>query len=471
MARSQKFISPSERVAEFLRLHFSHDSNPLLVAVSGGPDSVCLLHILHNLSKKTGLSLCAAHLDHALRPDSTNDAQYVFDLCHKLDIPIIIERADVKAFQKKNKLSLEEAAREVRYDFLARAARSAGTNTIALGHTQNDQAETILLHIIRGSGTRGLRGLQPVSQRKVANKRLTLLRPLLHITRSETESYCSRNRLEPHIDPTNMDTSLLRNRVRLQLLPDLKKYNPGIIEALLRNAAVGAADVEFIDKNAAAIYKRIVRRQANGLQISREGILKLHPSLQRAILRKAIENVTGTLKDIEAGHIEDMLDLLVKPTGKRIQLPYGLTLRSDYDVIYLEHRQNNMPTSMGGEYLLPGAGQTGIPGWRVSISIAKKKTVERENPFIANLDASRVTGKITVRGRHPGDRFHPLGLQQSKKVGQFMIDSHIPQTMRANVPVVCIDGKVAWVVGHRIDDNFKVTAGTKKVLRICFERS
>ncbi|HXY73876.1 MAG TPA: tRNA lysidine(34) synthetase TilS [Dehalococcoidales bacterium] len=470
MARTQKIIPPVERVENFLQANGITDGKPLLVAVSGGPDSVCLLHILHTLSKKIGLKLYAAHLDHGLRSNSAEDAQYVLDFCHKLGIPVTIEQANVKKYQKQNKLSLEEAAREVRYDFLSRTAHIIGTNRVAIGHTQNDHIETILLHIIRGSGTRGLRGLQPVTERKIGNKRLTILRPLFDVTRAETNSYCSKHRLQPRVDSTNMDTALLRNRVRLKLLPELvMKYNSGIYEALLRTAVIAGDDLDFIDKAAGMAYKKYVAKDDGILQINRGGILKLHPALQRALLRKAVENSIGTLKDIEAVHLEDMVELLTKPAGKRIHLPYNLVFETGYDTLLLKTRSTKPPKPAVEVSKIALPGRTVISDWQIETKILTNTRIQKNNPFVANLDANKIDGELSVRSRSPGDRFQPLGLAEQKKVGQFMIDARIPQSERDNVPVVCASDKITWVVGYRIDESFKITESTKKVLRISFK--
>ncbi|MBN1367485.1 MAG: tRNA lysidine(34) synthetase TilS, partial [Dehalococcoidales bacterium] len=319
-------IELKQRALDFIRSNnFFEDNKPLLVAVSGGPDSVCLLHILSQLKNDLKLDLHAIHLDHQLRgEESAADAQYVKELARRLKIPAFIESRSVLAYKTKYRLSLEEAAREVRYTFFAETAEKLGTDRVVVGHTQDDHVETILMHIIRGSGTRGLRGLQPVSRWQLGGNAITIVRPLLTITRTETQTYCRTNHLEPCTDATNESLAPLRNKVRLQLVPLLKEYNPGIDRALLRTAKIAEDEIDFIAKLGDIAWAQNIKIKNNTAIINKEGLTGAHPTVQRYLLRKAIEQLVGNLRDIEAHHIEDILAALDKPAGKIIQLPYNL---------------------------------------------------------------------------------------------------------------------------------------------------
>ncbi|MFC2025429.1 tRNA lysidine(34) synthetase TilS, partial [Chloroflexota bacterium] len=234
MVKRQGNLEPSEQtVLRFVREHHLIPSrHQLLVAVSGGPDSVCLLHILVKLKKELKIRLHVAHLNHQIRGDESEaDAQYVSHLAHQLGIPATIQRGDVRAYQIQQRISsLEEAAREVRYTFLSQVAKSTGASRVAVGHTTDDHIETILMHLIRGTGTKGLRGLQPSSLWRASESSLTIIRPLLRISRKETADYCHHYQLMPRIDASNLSLSPLRNRIRLQLLPLLQSYNPRVVE-------------------------------------------------------------------------------------------------------------------------------------------------------------------------------------------------------------------------------------------------
>lgn len=474
MARLQKKPTIEQRVEDFLREHhLTNPRKPLLVAVSGGPDSVCLLHVLNVVKRETRIKLHVVHLDHQLRgKESVADAQYVLDLCHKLKIPVIIEQRNVRGYQKEHKLSLEEAAREVRYGFFAEVAESIGAEQVVVGHTLDDQVETILLNLLRGTGTRGLRGLQPVRHWQTSGKRLTIIRPLLEVSRKETAAYCRRHHLQPRTDATNRSLTPTRNRVRLKLLPLLKSYNPDIIEALLRTARIAGDDIAFLEQTADRYYRKIATKQDTAVVFEKTALLKLPLAIQRLLLRRAIEDILGTLKDIEARHIEEMLELLNKPAGKRISLPYSLFFAVEYDRFLLGRELDKFSPFplLDSEYplIIPGARK--IPGWRIHTDVIEKAHLVDVDAFIACLDYDRVRGKLTVRPRRPGDRFQPLGMDEEKKVGKFMIDARVPRLWRMRVPIVCDDEKLLWVVGYRIDERVKVTESTKRVLRIKFEQ-
>jgi tRNA(Ile)-lysidine synthase len=428
---------------------------------------------LNQLKAEFGLRLHVVHLDHKLRgKSSTADAQYVLDLCHELGIPITIEQRDVRSYQKEHKISLEEAARDVRYSFFTEIADSIGAKWIAVGHTRDDHIETILLNLLRGTGTRGLRGLLPVRKWHSVNSQLTIIRPLLDMSREETADYSRRHQLQPRIDTTNNSLKFTRNRVRLKLLPLLKTYNPDIIEALLRTARIAGDDISFLEKTARRYIQKLADKHEHTVYVEKQQLLKLPVSLQRLVLRKLIEDMIGTLKDIESRHIEEMVEFLNKPAGKKISLPYGLDFVSEYDrfVLGSDLEESSPFPEFTGEHTLkiPGSSDTG--GWKFNSSLIKMTSNISDDKYIAYLDADLIKGELRVRTRSSGDRFQPLGMKEEKKVGQFMIDARIPQRWRDRIPIVCVGDNVIWIVGHRIDDRYKITEKTKNVLRIKFEQ-
>ena len=477
--------------------HLVPEKQKLVVAVSGGPDSVCLLHILVKLREKLGISLHVAHLNHQLRgADAEADARYVADLARQLDLPATIERRDVKAYQVKQRLSLEEAAREVRYTFLAQVARSIETDRVAVGHTVDDHIETILMHLIRGTGTRGLRGLQPSSQWQSPGIILTVIRPLLPVSREETADYCRYHQLKPRLDASNLSLSPLRNRIRQQLLPLLQSYNPQVVEALLRTARIAADDLAFLDKEVARLWSEIAREQGNTIILDKAKFVDFPSALQRYLLRASIEKLLGNLKDIETRHIEEIMAALDKPAGKSISLPEGLIFSIEYDRYLLgtdTAALSPFPV-LETEFALKVPGKTPLPGWQVTATIINQQGESERGeaplthfppPFLserdkggglpdnltAYFDLDKAGRKLTIRARQPGDQFHPLGMDQPKKLNQFMIDSKIPHAWRRRVPIVCSPEHILWVVGWRIDDRSKVTEDTSRVLRLEFTRA
>jgi tRNA(Ile)-lysidine synthase len=464
-----------QRVLGFIRQHkLVAEGQTLLVAVSGGQDSVCLLHILYNLQSELGIKLYVAHLNHQLRgTESDEDARYVAKLAKSLSIPATIEKRDVTSYQKEHGISLEEAAREVRYNFLAEVAAATGADGTAVGHTLNDHIETILLHLVRGTGTRGLRGLQPVTRWRAAERELTVIRPLLEVRREETADYCANRQLQPRQDSTNLSLAPLRNRVRLELLPLLQKYNLQVIEALRRNAQIAADDIAHLEKEADRLFKKVAVKQGEIVILDRKALTRLSASMQRYVLRLAIEKTAGNLKDIEARHIEELMQALRKPAGKQISLPYGLIFTIDYDRYLLSKGRAAPPLfpALTGEYSLKIPGKTVISGWRVLASILEPEepTVE-DSEFVAHFDYNQTGEKLMVRPRRGGDRFQPSGMNGTKTVGQFMLDVKIPRAWRGSIPLVTSGDRILWVTGYRIDERVKVTEKTKKVLCLQFKQ-
>ncbi len=500
-AESQPLLE--QRVLDFTQRHLLvSGSKKLVVAVSGGADSVCLLHILVKLQKKLKVKLHLAHLNHQLRGvESEADASYVAELARQLGIPATIEGRDVKGYQARQRLSLEEAAREVRYSFLAEVTGSIGTDRVAVGHTRDDHIETILMHLIRGSGTRGLRGLQPVTVWQSAANSLTIIRPLLEISHQETEDYCRQYQLMPRLDASNLSLSPLRNRIRQQLLPLLESYNPRIAETLLRTGRIASDDIDFLDGQIARLWNEVARQEGKTIILDKARFDQSPPALKRYLLRAAVEKLLGSAKDIEMRHIEEMMSLVIKPAGKRLSLPGGLTFGIEYSQYRLtpDLASSSPLPPLRDEFQLRIPGETKLTGWHIEATIIDPSTLKGKseganapseiitplplikgkgtqgmglvkNDFTAYLDLAKTGDKLVVRSWRRGDRFQPLGLPQSKKVGEFMIDAKIPRAWRGQIPIVCSPSQILWVVGWRIDERAKVSEDTKQILRLKFKR-
>ena len=476
MKREGYSESLEQRVLHFIQEHHLVLSQHLLLAaVSGGPDSVCLLHILVKLQEKLGIRLHVAHLNHQLRgAEAEADAQYVSDLAHHLGVPATIEQRDVRAYQAQQHVSLEEAAREVRYTFLAQVAKSVGASQVAVGHTVDDHIETILMHLIRGTGTKGLRGLKPCSRWQSAGNSLTIIRPLLQVSREETADYCRHHQLMPRVDVSNLSLSPLRNRIRHQLLPLVRSYNPGVAEALLRTGRIASDDLAFIDKEMSRIWDEVAQKQENTIILDKEKFLELPSALKRHLLRTSIERLLGDVRDIETRHIEQIMDALTKSAGKRLNLPGGLIFSVGYNqyLIGSDLAALSPFPVLDAEFPLKLPGETRLPGWRIEATIIVPEAMKDDaSGYKAYLDLNKAGDKMVVRSRQPGDRFQPLGMSQPKKLGEFMIDAKIPHTWRQRIPIVCSPAHILWVVGWRIDDRVRVTPGTEQILCLEFNRS
>jgi tRNA(Ile)-lysidine synthase len=466
--------APEQKVLDFIREKgLVKSGGKLVVAVSGGPDSVCMLYILADLRRELGVELHVAHLNHRLRgKDSEADAAYVAGLARRLGLPTTVASRDVEAYRKKKRISLEEAAREVRYDFLAETAKTTGATRVAVGHTADDHIETILMHLLRGSGTRGLRGLRPLT----AYGDLTIIRPLLSLSRRDTLTYCRQHRLKPRRDASNFSPEPLRNRIRHNLLPELRKYNPQVAETLLRTAAIASDDLDYIESESARIWKEVAREEKGAVIIDKKVMTALPAALQRHLLRRAIGEVRGSLKDIEAGHIEAILNALGKPAGKAIGLPSGLnfTIESDRYVLAADSLALCPLPPLENETELNIPGRTKIPGWDIDAEVISrnefKEAKYKDVGFTAYFDFKRTGSRLTVRSRRPGDRFQPLGLGHYKKLNRFMIDVGIPRSWRRRVPIVAKPEQIIWVAGWRTDERVKVTGNTANILQLEFRR-
>lgn len=470
----------------------------VVVAVSGGADSVCLLHVLAKCRKQLGAELHVAHLNHQLRgTESEADAEYVFNLARSLGIPSTIERQDVSAYRAEGNRSIEEAARELRYAFFASVAEKVKARRIVIGHTKDDQVETILMHILRGTGTLGLRGLEassafPVTSSRMSTlcRQLLVIRPLLDITREEIAGYCHEHQLEPRIDSSNLSPSFFRNRLRLHLLPLLRQYNPSIDQALLRLADIAKEDNNFIEQQSSSVWDEVAREEHNAICLDKERLAALPIALQRHLLRAAVTKLAGDVRDIEAIHIEATRDLLNKPASKRISLPHGLICHGGYDemVIANADKLSQFPACpfppLASEFALKVPGQTVFSGWKVIASIVRAPIISLSSPsalgtsdkgpqrnLVGHFDLKKTGMKLIVCQSKPGDRFQPLGMKATKRLSEFMVDVKIPRSWRSRIPIVCSPRQIVWVVGWRIDDRVKVTKASKEVLRLQFSRS
>lgn len=467
------------RVRRFIREHqLWAPGARVLVGVSGGPDSTCLLVALAALRTSLRFELSAAHFDHRLRGSraATREQRFVRSLTETLAVPLQCGDGDVRAHAKRRRRSLEEAARELRYRFLANAARAAGCDAVAVGHTRDDQAETVLLHLLRGSGLRGLAAMAPSSAWPVARRGNTprLVRPLLGLSRDDTESCCREAGLDPLQDPSNRSRSHLRNRIRSELLPLLRDYNPRIDDALLRLASAASDDIELLEGLAA---EALIGSATLGLGeppttvlLQRGRLRSLPPALQRHAVRLATVRLLGDARGLSDRHVRAILRANDGPTGARLDLPRGLRAEVTRDAIALATaaplRIEALPD---GETTLPAPGVARFGPWRFEAKLLARPPrdlASASDRYTAFLDAEACGERLSLRRRRPGDRFQPLGLSRPKKLQDFFVDAHIPRAQRDAVPLLCAERGIAWVIGQRPSEWAKVTAATRRVLRL-----
>ena len=477
------------------RVGMPPDQACIVIGVSGGPDSLCLLHALHALSRAHGWSLHVAHLHHGLRGhDADADAEFVARLAAEWGLPCAVERADVPALARRKRLAVEAAARQARYAFLARLARGLGTGFIAVGHTADDQAETVLMHFLRGAGLAGLRGMMvvtPLAEYRLAEEGrempaaseagpLMLLRPLLEVPRTEVEAYCARLGLSPRFDRSNLDKTYYRNRLRHELLPILATYNPGIKRVLCRTAAVVTDDYEYLHSEMLQAWARIVRREtATSITFDLAQWRALPPSLGRAVLREAVHRLRRALRNINWEHIERAFRLARDETrgaGRRATLPQGLMLMVGYhDLVVAEEAALPLPDApqlLVSPLVLVVPGVTDLVGsnWRFLTRVMTPADLPlgwegNPDPWQAAADLDAAGDHLSLRGREAGDRFCPLGLAgHQTKLGEFFINEKVDRALRARWPLVVGPRGIVWVPGLRLDERVRVHAGTQRVL-------
>jgi tRNA(Ile)-lysidine synthase len=439
-----------------------------LVGVSGGPDSVCLLHLLCQMRNELGVSIHAVHLHHGLRgKEADGDAEYVGRLAARLGISFTVGKKDVMSFRQEHRCSVEEAAREVRYLFFSDEALSVQAQKVALAHTADDQAETILLHLLWGAGSRGLKGMAPIENWRspVTGASITVVRPLLEVTRSETEAYCQACDLQPREDTTNRSPRFLRNRIRAEVLPLLKNLNPRIRETLGRTAELISQEQTALEALAATLAKKLLKRDGERVLVDIKGMQAQSPGLQRFLLRLAWALLKGDLRNLEAQHIEKMRLLLGQKTGKKIHLPGSVVLQREYDKVIFSHKlEITPPLLVPAKLTVPG--EVDAMGYHFCAHISSSHGAPNTggDSHRAYMDAEVGGRELIIRARQPGDRFQPLGMIESKKLQDFMVDAHIPQQIRSRIPIVCSAGHILWVVGWRLDERAKVTDATTEVL-------
>lgn len=436
----------------------------VIIAVSGGPDSVCLLDILYNLKDDLGIFLVVAHFDHGLRPDEDEgETRFVRSLALKLDLPFETKKAGKSLLGKGS--SLEERARDARYRFLEEVQQSRSCRKIAVGHNLNDQSETVLLRLLRGSGTSGLAGIPPYRDKKI-------IRPLIEISRKEIESYIHCRKLPFLSDPSNLSTRHMRNRIRLELLPLLKEYQPRIVALLGQTAEVLRMDDELLQKEVEGWVKGVVETGHDGeLHIPLPPFLLLPKGLRNRVIRHVLKMVGGNLRRVHMRHIEAVNGLA---TGKNPQagldLPNGLTAKRVYDSLIFNAGKGYKPEAF--LYHLTGPGTYHLEALNSTVSLQEMQNNGladfASSPWVAFLDTHDITYPLVIRNLQPGDKFIPLGMRGHKKIKDFFIDLKIPSEARARVPILICEDTVIWVCGHRIDERFKVSSHTKQVLKVMF---
>lgn len=450
-----------EKVYETINKHKMLDKNDkVLVAVSGGPDSVAMLYALEELAPKFDLKLRVFHLNHQMRgEESRQDARFVEDLAKSHKLPITIHSYDVPSYIKNNKLSVEEGARQVRYEMLDKVSKKVGASKMALGHTQDDQIETFIIRLIKGAGSEGLSGI-PV-------KRGKYIRPLLDVNRDEIERYCEAKGIKYRLDTSNWDTSILRNKVRHELIPTLLDYNPSIAENIVRIMDILKEEQLELEIESRDRYRVLARKEESVVKLPLDQLKKLSPAMLRRLIRQGIETVKGNLRDVEFKHIEEVTRFIKRKSPRLgLDLPGNVMVFDEYTWLVIADKKSLKAPKMN-KALISAPGRLDLAEFSIRITAGIENYNGKRNlkgESIAYLDYDKVKLPVSVRLNREGDWFIPLGMRGKKKLQDFFVDEKISQRIRRRTLVVESVGQIAWVVGKRIDERFKVTGETKKML-------
>ena len=416
----------------------------VLVAVSGGADSMALLHCLHRLAPRWNVNLAAAHLNHRLRgEESDRDECFVRAACERLEVPIYTEGKDVADTAASSGRNLEETARQVRYDFLRRTAARAGAQKIALGHTLDDQAETVLLRFLRGSASEGLSAIHPVVHPQI-------IRPLLECGRRNILEYLEIRGISFREDSSNSDLRYRRNRVRRELIPYLKEhFNPRLSDTLATEAELARELADYMESQAREVLELIRIREGDGLSLSVSRLMELHPALRKAVLRLALRECRGDLRGVTARHTAALSALcLPLHSGRRISLPGGAAVVRQFGSIHFARQRPVMPQSFSYILPIPGRCLVAEAGMEFVSALAEPDATAvapvKSGRFRVVLDAISLPARLMIRSRHPGDRYGGR-----RKVKKMLIDAKVPLSERPRIPVVAAGETVIWIPGFK----------------------
>ena len=446
----------------------------VVLAVSGGPDSVALLLLMAKYSLSTGLKLHIAHVDHGLRgQESKRDANFVAQLAQSLGIAVSIKKVDAESHRARRGISLEEAARELRYNALAQVVYESGADAVMVGHTSDDQVETVIMHILRGTGLAGLAGMSKVSywNSELGGSRMKVIRPLLGTSREETVAYCSGQGVVPREDSTNRLVDFTRNKIRLDLLPQLRQYNSQINGALLRLSEASTEDYGYIAGQANLAREYLVLGSEHGFAIERKGFLKLASSIKRQLVRILYQDITGHTRDLSHYHLKTIAEMSEMGTGKEVALPQGVVFCVDYNGLRLVSPPSSSVVGYRVVYPQPLKipGCTVLPSWEFEAKVIEGKNLKvSADKNIVVLDHDQIGDDLFVRTRRPGDRIQPFGMRGSKKVQDIMVDAKIPRRLRDQIPIVVSDKGIVWIAGHVVADWARLRENSDKGLQLVF---
>ena len=455
----------------------------IIAGVSGGPDSLCLMESL----RSAGYRLIVAHFNHKLRPDSDADANTVEQAAGRLNLKWVIEKGNVREFAETEKLSIEEAARIMRYRFLMAQARRFNAQAVAVGHTADDQVETVLMHFIRGAGLAGLKGMTHRTIIPTFDSEIPIVRPLLDVWREETIVYCASHGLRPRYDPSNASIDFFRNRLRHLLIPALESYNPRLREVIWRTSRSLAGDYEIVTEVLDDAWNGVIAQEsADFIAFNLSALTKHRVGLQRNLIRRAMERLHQKNIDVGFTTLKRATDFITDPERRtRMDLTAGLHLLREGPFVYvvagsvtlpverwpqLPEEMSVIPLRIPDQVDLSGGWTLNCERWNIA-SLALDEAQSNDDPFQVWLDARELSDSLELRVRQEGDRFEPLGMDgHETKLSDFFINVKLPQRARDRWPLLCMGEKVVWVPGYRPAHPFRLTDATRQALYFSLTR-
>lgn len=436
----------------------------VLLGVSGGPDSVALLHLLYSRSALYNIQLFVVHVNHQLRLEAAEEAQYVQQLADQFGLDFRLFSVDVADFAAKNGLSFEQAGHEVRFACFQEAAEQWNITKLALGHHRDDRVESVLMHLIQGCGLDGLTAMPP--------KDGWLIRPLAEVSKRELVQYCQMQQLHYFVDATNLETGCLRNQIRLELLPQLQQYNPQIVLALLRLQDSCRAELDYLEQSTKALWEQYGHQKKDCVMFPAEILRQQHEALQRRLVRLLYQLLTGAEKNLTFQHTEQMRTMALRQEGsQQLSLPGNVIFLRQYHQLCLKWQEQEDIRHYCYKWNLRSPFFLEIWPSQFFADFLDHPVSVPADFYQVLVDADQLAETIEIRCRLPGDKIQPQGMQGHKKLKKFLIEKKIPVEERAKIPLFLSEEEIIWIPGYFLADRVKITNKTKRFCLLqCFRK-
>lgn len=459
-----------KKVQEYVQQHkLIEDIDGIVVGVSGGADSICLLEVLWRLKEQYGYELLVVHIHHGIRGvEADEDQRFVEAYCKQRDIPCRSYNFDVKKEAAIRKQSEEEVGRSLRYEVFQQELVTFKKGVIAVAHHQNDQAETILFNLLRGSGLLGLCGMKP--------RRDAIIRPLLGVSRYEIETFLEKEDIAYRTDSTNKETLYSRNKMRLELIPYIQNhFNTNVIKHLNKTADLLRDEEDFLESQAKEAYEACVTKKSDVFFVDLESFLEFHSCLKRRILRIVMKDYVKNLKDITSMHIEDICQLAENQSGKQISLPKGIIVEKNYNTLKIYQRSEGQRMNSFSYTIknIPDVVEITELSQKVTINLYDHQQYHAKfkNNYTKCFDYDKIEYNLTLRTRQPGDYINLKGMKGKKKLKDFFIDHKVPRVQRDQILLLAHGSEILWIIGYRVNHNYVVTDVTKSLMEVTISES